>query len=434
MRFDALSRVWYSLLNSMPRDARFAKALLQFHLSVGARVALRTVAPVVSLFLFFYYVLKPEFSVFLIRVLLFENGLLISGLTLALAVLIASRVAASRVLLSSAGWVRHLPLSSAGHRRLAVFSATLACLPILLILGFLIESASATARRPAILYLAGLPLLGLSSSLFWTPVKRRLPSRLLAFLACSLLGTGQASLFAAGVLSLAAADLVAGPLRRGGRVSLFIPKGKSPGLIQLIALRAIGGKFVPLYLVSFVILILSQLFVLNNRVTGRLASASVRFGGMLGLVVFMALLAGVLSTRRPPWPWVRSLPCSARQRIIADAVFLGVPALSLAAVVSALNIWAGLPVLLSIPLLAVRASALMRRSAELRAGPALAIGLEGGFLAMGLALVPLLSLVLLAAVPFALAGASNLERKLKVSRWTELHHLAAGDSQSWSST
>lgn len=418
----------------MPRHAHFAKAMLQFHLSVGARVALRTVAPVVSFFLFFYYVLKPEFSVFLVRVLLFENGLLISGLTLALAGLIAARATASRVLLGAAGWIRHLPLSSAGHRRLAVFSATLACVPVFLILGFLIGVAAGTARRPGVLYLAGLPLLGLSSSLFWTPVKRKLPSRLLAFLACFLFGAGQAWLFAAGVLSLAAADLAAGPLRRGTRVSLFLPKGKSPGLIPLIALRATGWKFVPLYLLSFVILILSQLFILNNRVTGRLASAAVRFGGTLSIVVFMALLAGVLSVRRPPWPWVRSLPHSARQRVIADAIFLGVPSLSLAAVVMALNVWAGLPLLLSLPLLAVRAAANMRRSPELRSGPALVIGLEGGLLALGLALLPLLSFGFIAALPFALTGASILEQRIKVSRWTELHHLAAGDSQSWSST
>jgi hypothetical protein len=418
----------------MPRHAHFVKALFQFHLAVGVRVALRAVAPVVSFFLFFYYVLKPEFSVFLVRVLLFENGLLISGLTLALAGLIAARATASRVLLGAAGWIRHLPLSSTGHRRLAVISATLACLPVFLILAFLIEMAARTAHRPAALYLAGLPLLGLASALFWTPVKRKLPSRLLAFLACFLFGAGQVWLFAAGILSLAAADLVAGPLRRGTRVALFIPKGKSPGLIQLIALRATGWKFVPLYLLSFVILILSQLFILNNRVTGRLASAAVRFGGMLSIVVFVALLAGVLSVRRPPWPWVRSLPRSSRQRVISDALFLGIPSLSLVAVVIALDVWAGLPVLLSLPLLAVRAAANMRRSPELRSGPALVIGLEGGLLAFGLALIPLLSFVLLAALPFALTGASNLEQKFKVSRWTELHHLAAGDSQSWSST
>ncbi len=418
----------------MPEQARFIGAVAQFHLRVGARVALRALAPTAGFFLFIYYVLRPEFSVFFVRVLLFENGLLISGSTLTVIALLTAKVTTARVLLGATGWLRHLPLTSSGHRRLAVLGAAVAGAPVLLIMAFLIILASRNAGRSSLWLVAGLPFLGLASSLFWTPVKNRLAARSLAFLSCLLFGSGFAPLFAAGILSLAAADRAAGPLCRSGRLRLYVPRGKSPGLLHLISIRAVGWKFVPLYLVSFISLILSRLFVLNNRLSGPLATAAIRFGGTLSITLFLALLASVLAARRPPWPWYRSLPTSARLRIATDAVFLGVPCLSLAAVVVALNFAAGLPLLASLPVLAVRAAAVMRRSPELRTGPALVIMIEGSLVALILALAPWASLALLAAVFPALSYAARSEQKIKVSRWTELHHLAAGDSQSWSST
>jgi len=418
----------------MTDHVRYAGALAAFHLKVGARVALRALAPVVGLFVFVYYVLKPEFSVFLARVLLFENGLLLSGLTLALVGLVSARVAASRVLLGASGWIRHLPLTSSGHRRLAVFSATIAGLPVLLILAFLIVLAGRDARRSVVWYLAGLFPLGLASSLFWTSLKNALPARLLAFLACGFFGAGHAVFFATGLVTLVVADLTGGPLQRKRRTRLFVPYGKKPGLEHLISLRAVGWGFVPLYLLSYVPLILTQLFILNNRLAGPMASAAVRFGGTAGIVLFLAFLAARLAARRPPWPWLRSLAMSSRGRVSRDAMFLAVPCLPLAAVATALNIWAGLPVLLILPLLAVRAAAHVRDGPESRTGPGLAVVIEGGLAALALALLPWLSLVSLAGIPWGLSAAARLDRRLKVSRWTELHHLAAGDSQSWSAS
>jgi hypothetical protein len=413
---------------------RSVLALFRFHLKVGARVAMRVLAPAAGFFLFIYYVLRPEFSVFLTRVLLFENGLLISGSTLAMVGLLSARVTAARVLLGESGWIRHLPMTSSGHRRLAVLGATVAGLPILAIAAFLVALAARSEGRSSLWMTASLPFLGLASALFWTPVKNRRAARSLAFLACLLFGAGYAPLFATGILALAAADRAAGPLRRGGRVSLFVPRGERPGLAALIALRAVGWKFAPYYLLSFVFLILSRLFILNNRPSACLAASALRFGGTLSIVFFLAFLASALAARRPPWPWFRSLPTSARSRVAADALFMGIPCLSLVAVVTFLNFSAGLFVLACLPGLAVRAAAVMRRSPELRTGPALAILIEGGLLALVLALSPWASLVALAAVLPALRAAARSEQKVKVSRWSELHHLAAGDSQSWSST
>ncbi len=433
----------------MSSQARNIGAMLLFHLRVGARAALRNLAPTVGAFLFIYYILRPEFAASFARVLLFENGILISGLTLALVGLIAAKATSARVLSGAAGWIRHLPLGSAVHRRLAVIGASAACIPVLGILAFLIRLAArdgipptldpithelVIVPRPHFWILAGLPFLAAAAGLFWTPVKHRAVSRLFAFFACLGFGTGYALPFAVATVLLIAADRAAGPLKRSPRNLLFVLKGRNPSLPYLISMRAVGARFIPLYLLSFVILILSRLFVLNNRVTGPLESAAVRFGGAMSLAVFLALLASLVAARRPPWPWERSLPCSARERVLIDALFLGVPSLSLVAVAAALDPWAGFAVLAGLPLLAVRAAAHMRRSPDLRSGPALVILGEGFFLALLLSLVWWSCLPLLAAVPAALAYAARLEQRVKVSRWTELHHLTAGDPQSWSST
>jgi hypothetical protein len=418
----------------MSDRASFAGALLAFHCRVGARVALRAVAPSVGLFLFFYYVLRPEFSVFLTRVLLIENGLLVSGLTLALASLVAAKVTSSRVLAGAAGWIRHLPLTSSGHRRLAVIGAAAACLPVLAIIGFLIVLAAREARRPAAWFLVGLPFLGLASALYWTPLKNKAAARPLAFCAGWLFGMGEGLTLAAGFLCLAAADLAAGPLRRGGRVRLFVPYGRSPGTIALVSVRAVGWKFVPFYLAAFLPLILSRLFILNNRVSGRVAVSAACFGGAVSVVLFLSLLASSLAARRPPWPWLRSLPMSSGRRTAADAAFMGVCGLPLAAVTFSLDLWAGLATLAALPLLATRAAAALRRSPDLRAGPGPALALEGGLAALALALLPWISLGFLAAAPWALAEAARRERLIKVSRWSETRFRAEGDSQSWSAT
>ncbi len=59
----------------------------------------------------------------------------------------------------------------------------------------------------------------------------------------------------------------------------------------------------------------------------------------------------------------------------------------------------------------------------------LVYGVLGAFL---IALFPMISFLFLALTPLALKYAVDEERRQKVSRWLELHHLAAGDTLTWS--
>ena len=47
-------------------------------------------------------------------------------------------------------------------------------------------------------------------------------------------------------------------------------------------------------------------------------------------------------------------------------------------------------------------------------------------------LLPAMSLIFLASLPILLIVAAAEEKNQKVSVWLEIHHLAAGDSLSWS--
>jgi hypothetical protein len=47
-------------------------------------------------------------------------------------------------------------------------------------------------------------------------------------------------------------------------------------------------------------------------------------------------------------------------------------------------------------------------------------------------LVPLISVIFFALTPLILRYGTELEKRQKVSRWLDIHHLAAGDPLSWS--
>ena len=83
------------------------------------------------------------------------------------------------------------------------------------------------------------------------------------------------------------------------------------------------------------------------------------------------------------------------------------------------------------PLLALRAAAAMRRGGESRSAASGPVMIEGAFAAGFIALLPWLGIVALAAVPLAVRAAVLRERALKVTRWSALHHIAAGDTLSW---
>jgi hypothetical protein len=101
-------------------------------------------------------------------------------------------------------------------------------------------------------------------------------------------------------------------------------------------------------------------------------------------------------------------------------------------VVAFIEIQAIWPVALCVPPFAFFASLTMRGGIEYSSGTLWQILIVGTMASVLVCLIPLISVVFFASTLLISRYGSELEKKQKVSRWLEIHHLAAGDSLSWS--
>ncbi|HZF13112.1 MAG TPA: hypothetical protein VFE33_30340 [Thermoanaerobaculia bacterium] len=417
-----------------------ALALVRFHLRVGARLALIVFAPVVA----FACGAAGFFELPFLRHLaatLFTGGS--SGLLVALLALGVAGMAAPRVCRGLDGWVRHLPASGVAHRRAATLAVAVAQLPLLL---GLVGLAGLAVHGAGGFLFAGLGLVAtaLAAAVATVPARRSLPTRILALAAAALAAIGHGLPLAAGVGLLLAADAVAGPVGHGTgarhplRRQAAAPLERSPRGARLfaarIAWRALGWKLPEAYVAGLLPIGAAALFVANNELPPRHVLLAALLGGGVGLTLFLAEVGEALATRRPAWPWSRSLPQSALQRVTTDAAFLAVHALPIVAVAALLTPRALLPLAGAFPCLAALSSGALRRAPERRTGAAGEILLQGGLSAALLALLPWLALAFLVLTLPVLRAAAARDRRQKVSRWLEIHHLAIGDPQSWSAS
>lgn len=408
-----------------------AKAFFLFHLHVGTRLALRIFIPAITVFFSLYFVLGYEFFLSLMATIL-DGGFLLSGILTTFLCLMTANFAARRICLGLNGWIRHLPGNNHTHRRTAAISILFAQLPILVTLAGLASIASKLFEISTTPYLAGLPLLGLSSGLCVLPVKQKIFTRPMAILAGICTSSNNWGILVGGVLLLIVADSLSGPLVLKTKRSKTRRQIKSMFFIASLTWRAIPLRPLIPYLFSLIILGMTQLFLVNNHPSPQLAERVVRFGGALSMVVFCSIFANMLASHRPPWPWVRSLPWSSKSRIIWDSSLISFPLLSLFALVSLMNLKSVLPLAASLPILSVYSSYSIRHAPESLAGSSGKVLLYGSIGALLLYLIPWFSLFFLAMTPVVLKEAIKAEKRQKVSRWLELHHLAAGDSLSWS--
>jgi hypothetical protein len=408
-----------------------AKAVFWFHLHVGTRLALRIFIPVVSIFFALYYLLRPElFNSLMAQIL--DGGFLLSGLTTAFFCLITAGFASRRICLGLNGWIRHLPIEGTVHRRMAGFAISIAQIPVLAIMAYLAIAAMKLYKVSSFPYLAGLPLAGLSCGLCVLPLKRRIITKSLTTLAAIVFSSNNWAFLAGGFLLLIVADRISGPLVQKKKHAKFHKPFRGMFLVASINWRALRLRPLVLYFLSLPFLGAAQLFIANNDPTPILAEKMIRFGGALGLILFCSIFANMMASRRPPWPWIRSLPWSAKTRIVWDSFFIGLHALPLVVLVGAMNLKSMLPLIASLPLLASYSAYSIRQAPESVMGASGKVLLLGTFGSLFLCLIPWSSVCFLALTPLILNLGTTAEKHQKVSQWLELHHLAAGDSLSWS--
>ena len=408
-----------------------SRAFFFFHLHVGTRLSLRIFIPLVAVFFSLYYVLGYEFFLSLMATVL-DSGFLLSGIFTSLILLIIAKFAARRICLGLCGWIRHLPAEGTIRRRMAGIAVFIAQIPILVILAVLAHLASKLHTVFSLPYLIGLPLAGLSCSLCVLPVKNKWITSPLAAFAGICFASNDWRVLAGGVLFLIVSDWISGPLIIKKKQTRFHKPLKGSLFIGTINWRALKFRLLFPYLLSLPFIGATQLFLANNDVSSLLAERVIRFGGALSLIIFCSIFATILASRRPPWPWIRSLPWSAISRVMWDSAFVSLHLLPLLLIIGVLNLQALIPLIFALPLFAVYSSYSIRQASESRMGASGKVLFFGAFSALLLCLIPLSSLFFLVLTPLFLKEAVSSEKRQKVSLWLEIHHLAAGDSLSWS--
>jgi hypothetical protein len=416
---------------------RTTPALLLFHSRVGSRVAIRALAPVLAAAFGLFYLLKPELFVMLARRVFAEADFLARGTVTALILLAAAATTRKSVCFGLGGWIRSLPASGRAHRRAAVFALSLAQSPITLLLFILLlvgtkQTGAAGFSKDPVAGAAGLILASVAAAAAVVPAQNRLLKLIFGGAAAILAGSGKLQFAAPAILILLALDYLSGPLRISragpGRRNWMFPLS-FPALIGVRALGITGWSGV---LPAGVVIGGTALFLKNNVLSETLQTAAMRAGGALSVAVFLAFTAGLLVAGRAPWPWSRSWPRAARQRIMSDALLLGIPALLLFVPLQ----WIGWPAVWGaaayLPAGAARASGAVNGPRETRSKILGTLQLEGSLAAVIFGLWPYAGFVFLALTPFLIAAAARLEKTLKVTAWDELHHDVSGDPGSWS--
>jgi len=411
---------------------RHVLPVFRFHLNVGIRLSSKILAPALAIAFTALYLFKLEFFFQMIQAVSLDSHFLLSGLVFSVITILTARTISHRIILGLNGWIRHLPISSPVHRRLAVLSIFTAGFPVLLALMLLVFFLFVELEADPIFYLSGLPVLGLASAQFVLPTRKSFFAKPLAFVACLLAGSGEWILLVLGSVFVFLSDIVSGPLilqkkRRSGHRSR-----SGIRLIYFLSWRALGVRLFYPYLSGLGVLALTQIFLLNNPLAFPLDAKVILFGGAACVSIFDAVLAHEITLRRPPWPWSRSLPWSSGSRILSDASFIGLHTLPLILVVSFFHWLSIIPLLIALPPLLIYCSIMMRKGYAFRTGAYGRILVFGFLGSLALSLWPWISLLFLASTPILFNWAAGEERNLRVSRWQERHHLAVGDSLSWS--
>jgi hypothetical protein len=413
-------------------NLRTALALLLFHARVGSRVAIRALAPILAAAFGLFYLLKPELFVMLARRVFAEADPLAQGTVAAVALLAAAGTTRKSVCFGLGGWIRSLPASGRAHRRAAVVALSLAESPITFLLVVSLLVGTAGLSRDPVAEAIGLVVASVAAAAAIVPAKNRVLRIFFGGAAGILAGSGNPTYIGFAILILIALDYLSGPLRISkaatGHQNWTFPLG----FPALIGVRALGITGWSGFLPAGVVVGATALFLKNNVLSETLRNAAMRAGGTLSVAVFLAFTAGLLVAGRAPWPWSRSWPRTARQRIISDALLLGIPALILCLPLQ----WIGWPAVWGaaayLPAGAMRAAGAVNGPRETRSKILGTLQLEGSLAAGVFGLLPQAGFIFLALTPFLIAAAARLEKTLKVTAWDEMHHDASGDPGSWS--
>jgi hypothetical protein len=419
------------------------RALVRFLWRSGARVALRANG-IVGASVVFVLALDIDaiahLRITILQLVARGHGLdargEFAGISLALAAL-----AMPRVTLGATGWMRSLPFSAATGRRAAVAAlagvqvftiafAVIAILATLLVYRVPLDPAK----------VASLPMVCVAAAMLVLPVERR-SARAMAGLAMGLAIPGRWVFTAVSFAALILADRMSGAIVRVPHTRARTRWGKgwnaarTPALLwvrftlRTLPLATISSCFImPAVFTAFTALIV----VHNPDIDISTVRLTIRIGGMLALIALAAGLASSITGARPAWPWARSLPWSAQQRVAGDAALHAVAMLPVPICLALLDWRAALALAMVVLPLAATAAAAVRSGVRRQTSAGGEISAVGVAFCAAIALWPWTAGLALATTPMLFASAVHRERSMITSRFEELHHDAAGDP-AWTS-
>ncbi len=412
-------------------------ASYRFHLCSGARVALGLATFQLVLLLVLVALQPPAARELLLKGLAAgiatPEAFSAARIGFAVWAIIASAAGARRLASAHRGWQLHLPVDLrtlwvAGVLGVASTLAHLAGLWILLWIG-----GRVLGEPSSVLALLALPLVVLAAAGTWTPAPRRV--RACAAVAAPLAASASPPGLAVAMALLALAYIQAGRWSpRSARVA-FAPSfvrtlGRRLPTGQLIfSLRALGLWITLAHLPAALVAAPTGLTIQNNELTPDQSDLVLRLGTSLAITATVLATATLLSARRPPWAWSRSLPWSARQRVAADAGLLLLVASPILIPVLYLRATSALSVLTLLVFLTVRLPGRMRNSLRGLTKLGAWTYIEALLAALLTSVQPMTALVLGLASPLFLEASARREQSLKVGLYLERRFDAAREAE-----
>ncbi len=411
-------------------------AVLRFHLSGGARVAARNAIATIGLIIIVLgSAPNPWAWLRFLSLGVAANGVgsgPLIGLTLIAFGL--ARDAVQRLTLGLGGWTRSLPVTGVQHRRGVTYALPIIQLPLA---AAVVVAATLTAAAYHVPLsapkLIGVPVALVAAGAAVVPARRAFlsaPGFLASALAAAL---GHWATLGIAIALFIAADLAAGPLRFAARRPA-VASPAMPGTLPMFRFtwRAVGWRLLAPLPAPALALAAAWFYTRNNELVGPEVGFVARLWSVIALALYVGALADIIVTRRPAWPWIRSLPWSSTARAADDALAIGIPGVVVAlasGLVDARTVIVSLAMLPPIAALAVLLSHGARRRLTRVSGALIAIGIGLG---IAVAFYPLLSVPTLAMTPLLVRAAARRDRRQIVTGWHELHHDATGDSLAWS--
>jgi hypothetical protein len=361
----------------------------------------------------------------------FTNGPLIGLSLIALAL---ARDAVPRLTLGLGGWTRSLPADGVHHRRGVTYGLPIVQLPLAAAV-VIAAVLTVTAYHVPLSWpkLLGTPVALVAAGAAAVPARRMIASTPCFVVAAVAAALGHWATLAAAVALFAVGDLVAGSLRvPDRRVAVAAPT--APGTLHMFRFtwRAVGWRLLAPLPMPALALAAAWFYTRNNGLVGPDLGFVARLWSVIAIALYVGAVADLVVTRRPSWPWIRSLPWSSAARVVDDAIAVGAPGLVVAIGSAIVDPRAIVVSLATLPLVAALAALLLHGARRRLTRVSGVLVVAGVLLAVAVAFAPLAAAALLAATPLVIRIAARRDRREIVTGWKELHHDAAGDSLAWS--